>query len=412
VNSYQPLAGIRVFDLTQYVSGPWATMMLGRLGAEVIKIERPDGGDVYRRQGPDFLGEESISFLALNQNKKSVCINLAEPEGRAIGQRLLRTCDVIVQNLRPGSAERLGFGRDEVRRLAPEVIWAALSGYGGTGPKGNDGGYDLIIQGEVGLMEMTGHPDRPPAKAGVAIVDVMSGNNLVLGILAALLGGIRHGNNPPVQTSLFETGISLTTIHAERFLNLGRVPRRSGSASPLFAPYEAYRSSDGYVTVEGTGPAGAWQRFCDALGLSDLADDPRFADNASRIRNLDALRSAAEERTTGETTSHWEKAFRSRGLPCGQILNLGDALEGPQTEALQMVVDAPHTALGTYRTLRGPVRYGDADAPVVGAPLLGQHTREVLTALDVTDADLERLQAADVIYLPAPAADTPMESRP
>lgn len=395
----RPLDGIRILDLTQYVSGPFATMILADLGAEVIKVERPDGGDVYRRQGPEFLDAESVSFLALNRNKKSVSIDLSTPEGQSLGQRLLSTCDVVVQNLRPGTAQRLGLGRDEVHRIAPDTIWASLSGYGEVGPKGNDGGYDLMVQGETGLMEMTGHADRPPAKAGVAVIDVAAGTNLALGILAALLDRARNGRTASVETSLYETGMAMTVIQAERYLNLGHVAARAGSASSLFAPYEAYLTADGYVTVEGTGPLDAWSRFCEALGVTGLVVDPRFVDNASRLRNVDALREIVEERTFRESTQFWEKAFRDHGLPCGPILGLGAALDSDQTEALNIVIDVPHDTLGSYRSVRGALRYDTRALPSRGAPTLGQHTGEVLRTLDVSADDLRLLDNAGVIRI-------------
>lgn len=397
-----PLAGLRVLDMTQYVAGPVCTQLLADLGAEVVKIERPPGGDVYRRQGPEFLAGESITFLALNKGKKSLVIDAKHPEGRALIEQLIGTSDAFVHNFRPGTAERLGLGRDDVARISERVVWATVSGYGGAGPRGNDGGYDLIMQGESGLMAATGQPGGPPAKAGMAVIDLNAGVSLALGITAALLERERTGVAPPCESSLYETSISMGTILAERYLANGIVPQPMGSASPLFAPYQAYQSSDGYFTVEGTGPPRAWQRFCDAMEVPELADRPEFADNPGRVRNRELLREEVERRTVTRPTEHWLQRLRDHDLPCGSIRDVGEALESEQTRALGMVVEAEHTSIGSYRTLRSPLRHGPARAAVRGAPVLGEHTAEVLDGLGVDGQEIARLAAAGVIACAAP----------
>jgi crotonobetainyl-CoA:carnitine CoA-transferase CaiB-like acyl-CoA transferase len=395
-----PLSGFRVIDITMYVAGPLCTQILADLGAEVVKVERPPDGDVYRRQGPEFLEGESISFLALNKGKRSVVIDLKDPEGRDVMERLLQTADVFVHNLKPGAAERLGLGKRDVARIAPQVIWASLSGYGGIGPKGDLGGYDLIMQGESGLMEATGYPDLPPTKAGYAVVDINAGVLLALGIVGGVLERERTGVARPVETSLYETAIGMGTILAERYLGTGKIPARLGSASPLFSPYEAYRTADGYVTVEGTGPPGAFERFCDAIGAPELATQAEFRDNASRVLHQDALRREVEARTTQQPTEYWIERFGRATLPCGPILNIGQALESVQTEALGMVVQAAHPRLGTYRTVRFPLRFG-ASTPevVIGAPLLGESTRELLRDLGYKDTQIDDWADRGVIGL-------------
>lgn len=393
-----PLRGFRIIDLTMYVSGPFCTQLLAGLGAEVIKVERPPTGDVYRRQGPEFIGEESITFLSLNKGKKSIVVDLKHPDGAAVMKRLLERADALVHNFKPGTAERLGLGQADVAEISPGLIWACLSGYGGKGPKGELGGYDLMMQAETGIMEGTGHPDRPPAKAGYAVVDLNAGVTLALGLVAALLSRERTGHVLSVESSLYETAIAMSAIFAERYLSTGAVPSRSGAASPLFSPYEAYRTADGYVTVEATGPTGAFVRFCTALGLPDLANRAEFSDNATRVANQEQLRSEIEAVTTLHPTQHWISEFVSEGLPCAPIQSVGEALESDQTRALDLVAMATHPRLGTYRTIRNPLRFGsETTSKVDGAPLLGQHTFEVLQGLAFSEQEIQKLVVNGVV---------------
>ncbi|MGH3756350.1 CaiB/BaiF CoA transferase family protein [Actinophytocola sp.] len=398
-----PLAGFRVLDMTQYVAGPLCTQMLADLGADVVKVERPPGGDVYRRQGPEFVDGESLSFLALNRGKRSVVIDVKDAEGRAVLERLLVTSDAFVHNFRPGTVDRLGLGRDDVARIAPKTIWATMSGYGGLGPRGDDGGYDLMMQGESGLMAATGHPDRPPAKAGFAVVDITAGVSLALGITAALLERERSGTVRSCESSLYETSMAMGLIIAEQYLANGTVPGRSGSASTLFAPYQAFRTADGHVTVEGTGPADAWTRFCAAIEAPGLEQDESFVDNSARIRNREKLVAEVEERTFRRSTDYWLDRFRHHGLPCGSIQDIGQALESEQTGALGIVVEAEHASLGSYRTVRNPLRFSSTATAVRGAPVLGEHTAEVLRAAGYDESAIVRLADGGVVFRAEPA---------
>ena len=407
-NGHRPLTGFRVLDMTQYVAGPLCTQLLADLGADVVKVERPPTGDIYRRQGPEFIEGESVSFLALNRGKRSVVIDAKQPESRGILERILKTSDAFVHNFRPGTIERLGFGREDVARISPRTIWATVSGYGGDGPRGLEGGYDLMMQGESGLMAATGHPDAPPAKAGFAVVDITAGVSLALGITAGLLQREHSSAVRAVESSLYETSISMGLILAEGYLANGVVPSRSGLASPLFAPYQAFRTSDGYVTVEGTGPSDAWSRFCNALEAPELEQMEEFKDNASRVRNREVLEAEVERHTSTRPTSQWLERFRGRGLPCGSIQDLGEALESEQTKALGMVVDAKHATLGSYRTVRNPLRFdGSAPTTVRGAPVLGEHTEEVLREAGYDAGAIGELAARGAVY----CAETRREPR-
>jgi formyl-CoA transferase len=397
-----PLSGVRIVDMTMYVSGPMCTQLLAGLGAEVIKVERPPGGDVYRKQGPDFIDDQSVSFLAMNKGKKSMVLDLKQAEGRQIMADLLRTADVFVHNFKPGTADRLGLGREQVRAISPRIVWATLSGYGERGPRGTDGGYDVVMQGELGLMAATGYPDRPPAKAGYAVIDIHSGAILALGITAALRERDRTGVAPAVESSLYEVAASMGLILAERYLATGKVPERMGSASSLFAPYQAYETADGYVTVGATGPPGAFVQFCNAIGAPDLAERPEYADNAGRVQHQKELTREIEARTRLEPTEHWVAVFSELGMPAGAIRGIGEALESEQTAALGLVVDAPHTSLGSYQTLRHPIRIESHDGTTPGAPLLGEHTRTVLRELGRSAKEIADLEAGGVVV----SADT------
>ncbi len=392
-----PLEGLRVIDMTMYVSGPMCTQMLAELGAEVIKVERPPHGDIYRLQGPDFINDQSVSFLAMNRGKKSIVVDLKTTEGLDIVHGLLRSADVFVHNFKPGTAERLSLGRDHVAAISPRVVWAALSGYGNAGPRGADGGYDLIIQGELGLMEATGYPDRPPAKAGYAVVDITSGTVLAIGVLAALRERDKTGIAPPVESSLYEVATTMGTILAERYLATGELPERNGSASSLFAPYQAYRTADGYVTVGATGPPGAFDLFCEAIGAAELIDRKEYADNAGRVANQDQLRVEIEAHTAQRPTAHWVKTFTELGMPAGPIRSIGEGLDSAQTKALGLVVDLEHTALGSYRSLRNPIRLAPPRRQVRGAPLLGEHTLELLGNLGHSDDEITALTESGVV---------------
>lgn len=398
-----PLAGVRVVDMTMYVSGPMCTQILAELGAEVIKVERPPSGDIYRLQGPDFIDDQSVSFLAMNKGKKSIVIDLKTDDGRSLMLDLIRTSDVFVHNFKPGAAERLGLGREDVRAISPGTVWAALSGYGNVGPRGSDGGYDLVMQGELGLMAATGYEDRPPAKAGYAVIDINSGAMLAIAVLAGLHERDRVGVAPAVETSLYEVGTSMGAILSERFLATGKEPVRMGSASSLFSPYEAYRTADGYVTVGATGPPGAFDVFCDALSAPELKLRPEYRDNAGRVANQERLRAEVEELTTRHPTDYWVAVFTELGMPAGPIRTIGEALVSEQTTAMGLVVDAEHSTLGTYRTLRSPIRFDPARAPSRGAPLLGEHTREILTGLGYSDPDIADLEARGIVTAADPA---------
>ncbi|MCX6377028.1 MAG: CoA transferase, partial [Armatimonadetes bacterium] len=321
-----PLAGIRVLDFTQFLSGSYCSMLMGDLGAEVIKIEKPDTGEVYLTYGPLFIRVESTSFLGVNRNKKSLALNLKTPEALAIVQALARTSDVVVENYTPGTMAKLGIDYESLRVVNPALIYASVSGFGQTGPYRDRGGFDLILQGMSGLMSVTGEADGPPAKVGVPITDIGAGLYALIGVLAALIAREKTGRGQQVDASLLEAGLAFNFFTAINYFADGTKAQRLGSASPQNAPYQAFKTRNGHITV-GTGNDVIWKRFCDALGLGHLLQDPRFKDNASRVRRFKDLESEIapvfESKTTAESLALMDKAQ----VPAGPIYDIGEAVQ-------------------------------------------------------------------------------------
>jgi crotonobetainyl-CoA:carnitine CoA-transferase CaiB-like acyl-CoA transferase len=378
-----PLDGLRILDTTQYVSGPYCSMLLADLGADVIKIERPETGDVYRVQGPQFIRNESVTFLALNRNKRSMTANLHTPEGRERVLQLACEADVFLENSSPGTMERLGLGYEEMRSANPAIIYCSLSGYGQTGPRSEEGGYDLMLQAEGGLMSVTGEPGGPPVKVGVPVLDYGAALYAAVGILAAYAHRLRTGEGQRVDASLLDTAVGWLTVLAASYWATGLVPDRLGSRSQLFAPYQAFEAKDGWITVIGTGGKDGWQALCGALELPELAKDPRFSSNASRVANLDELEPILSARLREADTASWVRRLRSAGLPAAPIQRIDAVLEDPQVRAREMVVDVEHPRGGTYTAIGTPVKLSATPASVRrGPPRLGQHQGETFAVRD------------------------------
>ena len=361
-----PLAGVRVVDMTAYVAGPYATMTLADLGADVVKVERP-GGEVYRRQGPVFAAGESASFLTLNRGKRSLVLDLGRPGDRDRLEALLATADVLAENSRPGTMARLGLGWDEVHARHPRLVMLSISAFGQRGPDAGRGGYDLTVQALSGLLAMTGHPDGPPAKIPVAALDFGAGLYGALGVLAALRARDRTGEGQWVTTSILGCAMAWLSMHLVTQALGGDAPVPLGTRSPFFAPYEAYRTGDGHLVVVGTGGADMWGRLCGALGLGRLVDDPRFAANADRVRNADALQAEIEAVLTGAPTAHWVGVLEEAGVVVAPVQTLADAVAAPQVAALGLVDAQRHPVAGVIPRVRCPVELSamptTADAP-------------------------------------------------
>lgn len=370
----RPLAGVRVLDLTQYVAGPYCTQVLADLGATVLKVERPEKGDAYRGQGPIFLSGESVSFLTLNRGKRSIALDLRSPDDREQVVELAKQADVLVENMTPGKLSQIGLGYEQLSEVAPRLIYCSISGFGQVGPLAGEGAYDLTMQALSGLMSMTGHPGRPPAKIPIAALDFGSALYGVIGIQAALAQRQETGRGQWVQTSLLETGLAWLCMHISTRAAGGEEPQPMGTRSPFFAPYEAYSTADGYLVVVGTGGGDGWERFCRAIERPDLAADERFADNSLRVRNVEELRVEVEKTLKERPTDHWIEALRAERVPCAPVQTLDDVLRSEQVESLGAIRERRHPVAGPVTEVRLPITMSDAvtESPLA-APALDEH---------------------------------------
>ena len=392
-----PLEGVRVLDLTQIMAGPYCAMTLGDMGADVVKVEKPNGGDDARRMGPPFIKGESAAFLGINRNKRSIVADMRTDGGREIVQELARRSDILIQNFRPGSLERMGLGYEQAREINPAIIYCTISGFGATGPYARRGGFDLVAQGMSGLMSVTGHPGAPPTKIGAPICDLNAGMFAAIGILTAYVNRLRTGTGQHVDTSLLEGGIAYTFWESAMYFATGEPPGPMGSAHRLTAPYQAFETADGYINVGAANQAN-WERLCAAIGRDDLARDPRFARPRDRMDNLGALVSTLEDTFARETTGHWLTALEAAGVPAGPIYTLDEVYADPQVRARDMVVETEHPAAGRVRNIGIPVKLSETPGAFRRpAPALGEHTDEVLRELGVSDARAAALRASGAV---------------
>jgi crotonobetainyl-CoA:carnitine CoA-transferase CaiB-like acyl-CoA transferase len=389
------LEGLRVLDVTQVMAGPFAAMMLADLGADVIKIEPPSGDST--RQMPGASGSDSPSFNAVNRGKRGVRVDLKSAKGRELVARLAQSADIFVENYRPGVMAAFGLGYDALSASNPRLVYASISGYGQTGPSRHKGGFDLIAQGVSGIMSVTGEPGGPPAKAGVPLTDLGAGLFALVGILAALEHRHRTGEGQFVETSLVDAGVALSVWEAtEYFAGLG-LPTPLGSAHRMLAPYQAFRCEDGYVTIGG-GTDRLFLRLCERLGHPEWASLPEFADNATRVRNREALAARIESITAGNTCRHWLTVFDEAGIPCGPINDYAQVLADPQVRARDMVLDVEHPRLGRLRTLGSPLKMSATPTDATRrAPMLGEHTDDVLREAGLSDAEIASLRRDRVV---------------
>ncbi len=392
-----PLDGIRVLDLTQIMAGPYCTMMLGDMGADVIKVEKPNGGDDARRMGPPFIEGESAAFLGINRNKRSIVVDLRADRGRELAQRMARESDILVQNFRPGAIERMGLGYEQVREINPAVVYCTISGFGATGPYARRGGFDLVTQGMSGLMSVTGHPGAPPTKIGVPICDLNAGMFAALGILTAYINRLRTGQGQHVDTSLLEAGIAYTFWESAMYFATGDAPGPGGSAHRLTAPYQAFETSDGYVNIGAANQAN-WERLCAAIGRDELVSDARFAEPKDRMNNLDDLVSTLERTFAQQTSEHWLDVLESANVPAGPIYDLAQMYDDPQVRAREMMVETEHPVAGSVKNIGIPIKLSETPGRFQRpAPTLGQHTDGVLRDLGCSDAEIESLRADGVV---------------
>jgi crotonobetainyl-CoA:carnitine CoA-transferase CaiB-like acyl-CoA transferase len=389
-----PLAGVKVLELAQIMAGPTCGLMLADLGADVIKVERVPGGDDTRKMDRPSVNGESASFMAMNRNKRGIALNLKLPAAQEALKRMAARADVITENYRQGTMEKLGVGYEALRKINPALIYVSISGYGRTGPYADKGGYDLIAQGMSGLMSVTGEAGRPPAKSGGPVCDINAGILGALGVVSAYVHRLKTGEGQLVETSLFEAGIQQMYWQAAIYFATGDVPGPTGSAHILSAPYQAFRAADGWLNIGGANQAN-WERMCRVLGAQDWLQDPRFASNAERMKNLEALERTMSERLKSRKVDELIQALEAEGVPCGRINTIADVASDPQALARDMVVELEHPRAGGTRALGLPIKLSRTPGKVSRpAPVLGQHTREVLGEFGFSQSEIAALLAA------------------
>lgn len=377
----KPLSGIRVLDLTRVVSGPFCTMQLGDMGADIIKIEEPDRGDDTRAFGPPFVSGEAAYYLSVNRSKRSCALNLKCPEAAQIIRRLVEESDIFVENFRPGTAERLGFGYETVRSWNDRIIYCSISAFGVTGPERDRPGYDLVVQGASGLMDITGASDGPPTKVGTPIADLVTGLYATQAILLALRTRDASGSGQFVEIAMVDAMSSLLTFNASMYFATGITPKRRGNAHATIVPYETFQAADGWINIAVANDS-LWLKFCDCSGLSHLADDPRFATAPARVQNRLALIPMVSEAISKRPRAAWVSTFEKAGVPCGEIRSVAEVCTNPALIERGQVTSLDHPTIGPLPLLNSPIRFSGAPASLdTHPPLLGEHTREILTTL-------------------------------
>lgn len=392
-----PLAGMRVLELAQIMAGPTCGMMLADMGADVVKVEKLPGGDDSRSYREPRVNGVSAPFMILNRNKRGIALNLKNPQGREILLRMVKEADVLTENYRRGTLEKLGVGYEVLSKINPGLIYCAVSGYGRDGPYGDKGGFDLIAQGFAGLMSVTGEPDGPPVKTGNSVADINAGILAVVGITAAYAHKLKTGEGQVVETSLMEAALQQTYWHAATYFATGESPGPTGSAHLLSAPYQAFRTRDGWINIGGANQAN-WERVADVLGHPEWRSDPRFLGNTERMQNLPALVAAMETILLGRDKADWIAAFDAAGVPVGPVHTIGEALSHPQTLARNMVVDLVHPQAGATKAIGCPVQFSKTATQITRpAPMLGEHSRELLKEYGYQDSEIDLFAAQGVI---------------
>ena len=392
-----PLSGMVVLDLSQILAGPVCGMMLADMGADVIKVEKPDGGDDNRRAGPPFIGGQGAGFMAANRNKRSLALNLRDESGRQVFERLLEQADVVVENFRPGVMERLGIGYERLSKLKPSLIYCSISGHGGTGPYKDRGGFDLIAQGMSGLMSITGVPDGPPVKVGVPITDISAGIMAANGVLCAYIHAQKTGQGQLVDTSLLEAGIAYTIWESSGYFADGEIPGPLGSAHRVSAPYQALRTSDGYINI-GAPTQRTWEQLCRAIGQEELIEDQRFREPGDRKAREEELAALLEEIFSQQSTAYWLETLEKAGMVAGPINNIDQVYDDPQVIAREMKVDLEDPDLGTLHNIGIPVKLSATPGRIRRrAPMLGEHSWEILTESGFAEKEIEELFDSGVV---------------
>ena len=392
------LTGMRVLDFGRVIAGAFCSQVLGDMGAEVIKIEQPGVGDETRSWGPPFVNGEAAYFFCVNRNKQSVTVDIKRPEGQAIIRELATRSDVLIENFKPGILAKVGLDWNDLSAVNPRLVFCSISGFGRTGPGMERGGYDVIVQAVGGLMGITGEPDRPPVKVGVAMTDICTGLYAHGAILAALHAREKSGKGQRIDVSLLEVQVASLINIASSYLNAGQMPRKWGTAHPSIVPYQAFRTQDGYMIIGGANDR-LWVKLCEGLGVPELARDPRFVTNAQRVAAREEVIRLVEERLVTKTRREWEAILAPLGIPCGPINDMAETFNDPQVQHLQMIWEGAHPQTGPIRTVRNPVTYSENPVALrLLPPRLGEHTDGVLRdVLGYSQAQIASLRESGAI---------------
>ncbi len=398
-SNLKPLGDITVLDLSRVLAGPYCTMMLGDLGAEVIKVERPGVGDETRQWGPPDAGGEAAYYLCVNRNKRSLTVNLKVPEGQEIIRQLAKQSDVVIENYKVGTLQKMGLGYKDFEKINPGLIYCSITGFGQNGPYKDKPGYDFMIQGMGGVMSFTGDPDGPPMKVGVAIVDITAGLFACNSILAALRHREKTGKGQYIDISLLDSMVAWLANVGSNYLISGEIPIRYGNGHPNIVPYEPFKTKDGTYIVLAVGNDKQWQKFCGLAGIDDLAYDPRFVTNPQRVRNRKALIPIIAEKMLNRPGEEWLRELDNLQIPCGPINTLDKVFSDPQVLEREMVAEVPHPTAKTVKMVASPMKLYETPCEITRhPPLLGEHTDEILQEkFGYNSKKIEELRQYDII---------------
>lgn len=393
----QPLSDVKILDASRVLAGPYASMTLGDLGADVVKVERPDGGDQTRDWGPPNIGDQSAYYLSTNRNKRSITINLKTDEGREIFRKLAEDSDVLIENFRTGGMEKFGVGYEDLKKVNPSIIYCSITGYGESGPWKNRPAYDIILQAEGGFMSITGEEDGPPIRIGVALVDIITALYATQSILAALHERGDGEEGQKIDVSMFDCEISTLTYMANYYFATGQSPERNGSKHPTIAPYQAFETKDDYIIV-GAGSQGIWNRFCEAIEREDLKDDPRFKDNSKRVENREELEDILVPIFKKKTTAEWVSVLEAKDVPATSVNDMEEVFDTNQVEARDMLKSIDHPTIGKLQSIGIPIKLGKTPGSIrKHPPRMGEHNEEVLQELGYQESEIAELRRAGAI---------------
>lgn len=392
-----PLSGIKVLDFTRILSGPYCTMKLGDMGADIIKIEMRGSGDDTRYWAPPYVGNESVYFLSVNRNKKSITLDLKSDEGKEIVKKLIKRSDILVENFRAGVMQKLGFEYKNVKKINPKIIYCSISGYGQNSRKSNEPSFDLIVQGESGFMDLTGFPEGSPTKAGISLADLAAGHAAFEGILLALIHRQKTKRGQYIDISLLDSIISMFTFQSQIALSTETVPKRKGNLHPTITPYETYQTSDGYINIA-AGNEGLWKNFCKAINREDLLSNEKFKVNPERVRNRADLEKELVPILKQKTTDEWIKIFQQFDVPVGRINSVKEALNLPEMIERNMIIEVNHPTIGKMKTVGNPINMSEIKKhSYKPAPTIGQHTEQILRSLGYTKKQIDHFKEKNIV---------------